>query len=635
MDGKWHGRFWLSLIVLAVVPIRSACAQKLFPFILPEQRSIRVRDPSELPKAYIPNTPPPPTVSDRQTEKPPVHLSLDAAILVALKNAEVIRVLAGVQAISSGSTIYDAAITNNGIDEQRGRFDPTIDVQNNFNRNETPAANFDPFDPTQSVITGLRTDGYNYTMGLSKTNTSGGTLSFGVISNPQRFQPGIFPLNPQNRPSVDLSYTQPLLQGGGFRPNRAPIVIASIETERSYFRFKDSVQESVRGVIEGYWAVVFARVDLWARQQQVEQAEFAYDRAMARKRADFANAAEVAQTRLAFANFRANLITAKANLLQREAAMRNILGIPPSEPMRIVPTTKPTTDRFDFGWNEIVQLAEERRPDLIELKLIIEADQQRLLQARNQALPRVDATALYRWNGLEGELPNGQQLSTRSGEFTDWTLGVNFSVPIGLRQGRASMRSQQLIIARDRANLEQGLHSTMHVLAANLRNLAQFFEQYEAFKEAREASRENLNQQLGEYRSGRVIFLNVLQAITDWGNAVSAEAQALAQYNTALASIERETGTILETHGVTFVEERYGAIGPLGRLAPKQPYPKSLRPGGSAERYPRGTEPAENVFDLEAPYRRSEDDDPQNEELLPPVRPAPPIRIAPPTNPLR
>jgi len=635
MDGKWHGRFWLILIVLAVVPIPLARAQKLLPFILPEQRSIRVRDPSELPRAQIPITPPPPTVSDRQTEKPSYQLSLDDAILVALQNAKVIRVLAGVQAVSSGSTIYDAAITNNSIDEQRGRFDPAIEMQNNFNRNETPAAIFDLFDPTRSTIGGLRTDGYNYNMNLAKTNEAGGTLNFGVNSNPQRFQPGIFPLNPQNRSSVDLSYTQPLLQGGGFRANRATIVIAGIETERSYFRFKDSVQEMVRGVIDAYWGVVFARVDVWARQQQVEQAEFSFDRAMARKRADFANAAEVAQTRLAFANFRANLLTAEANQLQREAALRNILGIPPMEPMRIVPTTKPTTDRFDFDWNGIVGLAEERRPDLIELKLIVEADQQRLLQARNQALPRVDATALYRWNGLEGEMPNGQTLSTRPGQFADWTLGVNFSVPIGLRQGRASQRSQELIIARDRANLQQGLHSTIHLLAGNLRNLAQFYEQYKAFKEAREASKENLNQQLGEYRSGRVIFLNVLQAITDWGNAVSAEAQSLTQYNTALATIERETGTILETHGVTFVEERFGAISPLGRLASKQQYPKSLRPEGITERYPQSTEPAENVFDLESPFRRSEDDDPQNPERLPPVRPASPIRTQQPTNPLR
>ncbi|MEZ6078083.1 MAG: hypothetical protein R3C56_21150 [Pirellulaceae bacterium] len=35
------------------------------------------------------------------------------------------------------------------------------------------------------------------------------------------------------------------------------------------------MQQSVQGVIEAYWTLVFAKTDLWAREQQVEQAEFA------------------------------------------------------------------------------------------------------------------------------------------------------------------------------------------------------------------------------------------------------------------------------------------------------------------------------------------------------------------------
>ena len=54
-------------------------------------------------------------------------------------------------------------------------------------------------------------------------------------------------------------------------------------------------------------------------------------------------------------------------------------------------------------WDETLRLAEVHRPDLIELKLILEADDQRLRVAKNQALPRLDAVALYRWNGPGGE----------------------------------------------------------------------------------------------------------------------------------------------------------------------------------------------------------------------------------------
>ena len=100
------------------------------------------------------------------------------------------------------------------------------------------------------------------------------------------------------------------------------------------------------------------------------------------------------------------------------------------------------------------------RPDIIELKLVLEADDQRRIQAENSALPQLDATALYRWNGLTGACrPPASGFRPIIGQFTDWSVGINFSVPLGLREGRARVREQDLIILRDRANLEQGLHA--------------------------------------------------------------------------------------------------------------------------------------------------------------------------------
>jgi outer membrane protein TolC len=587
----------IGSVLLAAVGGCSGARQ----IVQPEQRTISLRDISELPKANIPQVPSPRTVSDPQLEVPEKSLSLDEAIRIALENSAVVRVLAGVSAAASGRTIYDPAIANTIIDEERARFDPRLEVNNAFNRIEQPEAFLDPLDPDGAVIGGIRRDDYDFNLGLAKTTTTGGEASLNVSDNLARFKPGIFPLDPQNRSSLTLGFNQPLLQGAGTAANMAPIVVARIETERSFFQFKDSVQELVRGVIEAYWAIVAARTDAWARRQQVDQGRAAFDRAEALQRRGFGSAADVAQARLALANFEAARVGADASVLQREAALRNLIGLPPSDAHRIVPVSPPATHRLDVKWDEIVKLAEELRPDLIELKLIIEADEQLLLLSRNQAQPRLDAIALYRWNGLEGETPQRTEISTGAGQFTDWTLGVNFSVPLGLRQARSTLRRRELIIERDRANLDQGLHNAVHELATNTRNLAQFYEQYEAYKQARIAARTNLNQQLADFQAGRTIFLNVLQAITDWGNAVSFEAQALTQYNTELANLERQTGSILETHGVYFYEERFGSIGPLGRLATKRCYPQSVVPSENTDVYPSTPEPAENAFDLEPP----------------------------------
>ena len=113
-----------------------------------------------------------------------------------------------------------------------------------------------------------------------------------------------------------------------------------------------------------------------------------------------------------------------------------------------------------------------------------------------------------------------------------------------------------------------------------------------------------MDQQLAEFRAGRVIFLIVLQAIADWGNAVSSEAQAVLLYNIELANLERQTGTILESHGVAFYEERFGSLGPMGRHHPPRCYPWSTPPVPNDDRYPSGEQPAEEYFELDSPAVR-------------------------------
>lgn len=578
-----------------------AQAPNFAPFVFPEQRSIEVRSPHAHRPLPLPDLPPPPTISRPQPpDAPPHYLSLDEALRVALENTEVVRVLAGVTAASTGVTIYDPAIQNTNIDQQNARFDPRLQVSHQQIRSEIPGAVFiDPLDPTAgSAIVGGRTDIASTSVGIAKTNVFGGTMSFNVNADSTRNQPGVFPLNPENRSTVDLQYTQPLLQGAGRAANLAPLVIARIDTERSFFQFKDAMQELVRSVIEGYWNLVAARVELWAREQQVAQAEEAFRLASANRRFGRGTLADEAQARSALANFRANLVAARSAVLNQEAALRNVLGVPPSAPAKMIPVSTPTDQRIDPNWQALLEMAEQQRPDIIELKLILEADQQLLLQANNNARPQLDATGVYRWNGLEGEMPIGTTMESQPGAFTGWTLGVNFSVPLGLRRERAALRQTELLIGRDRANLEQGVHQAAHQIAARLRELDQYYEQYLAFREAREAALLNLQQQQARFREELTIFLSVLQAITDWGNSVSAEAQALARYNSALAGLERDTGTILETHGIRFVEERFGSLGPLGRLHAPVSYPSALAPTAPQQRYPEGDQPAEEFFDL-------------------------------------
>ena len=599
----------LAFVALAIIASRASAQQLREPYrcIYPEARCIQHRCPSGLCQLPIPETPLPPTVADPQYDtRQEQLLSLDEAICMALQNAEVIRVLSGQSANSTGNTIYDPAISNTQIDVARGLFDPSFNVSNTWGRTNLPGLVGVDTDadmvPDLFDLRGGDDDSYFFGLGLSQTKPHGGVASLDVTANPTRSSiPG--GLNPSTRSSLRLNYVQPFLQGAGTGVNLAPIVIARLDTERSYFQLKDSVQEMVRSVIDGYWGLVLARTQLWANEQQIKQAEYAYDRLKAEQEAGRSDIGDTAQAAVSLASFRANYISTQGDLLNREAAFRNVLGLPPVDNVHFVPSTPPQDGRAELDWESMITTAEQNRPDIIELKLILEADQQRRLVANNNAMPQLDANASYQWNGLQGTSPGGP-LTTRFGQFADWQLGVNFSVPLGLRASRANLRQIELLLARDRANINQQLHQVHHQLAQSIRSIELAFAQYEAFSKVREASRINLERifkvfDIGGLPTENINYLQVLQAITDWGNSVTSEASALTRYNSELANLERQLGTILENHSIRFYEEHFASLGPHGRCKPNQCYPKSIAPDCGEQRYDFGEGPAENEFNLD------------------------------------
>jgi outer membrane protein TolC len=672
MRSRFCRGLWSAIFALAILPAKFAPAQNLpshisdghppYRIIYPEQRQIQYRGPIQFFPAPLPPTAPPPTVMNPPTGDQR-YFALDDAIRTSLGNMRVVRVLGGgglisiasvgggganvvstsvVGAGNSGRTIYDVAATNTTIDQALGRFDPFVQVNNNWDYIDQPQAAFNPLTGATS-ITGQPIDQYRLFTGVTKNNPLGGQWNLGVNVLDQRFPhsilpPTLQPLNPQSAANASLSYTQPLLAGAGIRANLAPVLIARINTELSFFQLKDAVQQNVKDCVAAYWNLVAARTTAWARRRQVEQAQFAFDQADARLQANLGNQGDWAQAKTSLAQFRAQVIAADAAVLQQEGALRNLLGLPPWDEGQIIPTTEPIFERVRPDWYDLVDLAAIRRPDLIELKLVLEADQQQLIIANNQALPQLNGLALYRWNGLEGEMPNGSGvIQSAPGQFADWTLGVNFSVPVGLRAARATLRQRELLIARDRANLQQGLHATSHTLATSLRSLDQAYAQYIAFNEAREAAEENIRVQLQTFQASLVNYLPVLTAISDWGNAIISEAAAVANYNTLLADLEQQTGTILESHGVRFYEERYGSIGPLHNLVP---YPQSTPPTPNYDRYSLGDRPAEQAFKLIDPAAAQEGPSRRLEELprpseRPPEVPTPPGRapVPPPPRP--
>ena len=98
-----------------------------------------------------------------------------------------------------------------------------------------------------------------------------------------------------------------------------------------------------------------------------------------------------------------------------------------------------------------------------------------LLASTNFLLPRVDAVGRYRFRGLGNHLINSDRQDMRfdnafqdltTGDFQEWQLGIEVSMPVGFRKANAAVRNAQLVLARDHAILEEQENEVTHDLSA-------------------------------------------------------------------------------------------------------------------------------------------------------------------------
>jgi len=150
------------------------------------------------------------------------------------------------------------------------------------------------------------------------------------------------PLNPQTSSSVNVGYTQPLLREPGYAPTSRRSSIARLNAERSFFQFKDSMEQSVRGVIQGLLEPGLRSHRRLGPRQQVEQGEFTLSRA----EADFSSPegyCRCGRRRARPWQFQGHADRLEANLLNQEAALASIMALPPE--LHFLPMSPPTAVR--------------------------------------------------------------------------------------------------------------------------------------------------------------------------------------------------------------------------------------------------------------------------------------------------
>jgi outer membrane protein TolC len=491
-----------------------------------------------------------------------------------------------------------------GVEAALSEFDAQLDASIFWQKNDRPQNRLQTFQNLFPVI--LEQDLANFTSGIRKTAADGTTFNFRNNTFYEGNNIAALELNPLAtsrayasdwRTEFEASFSRPLLQGGGAQYNRIAgpltfdqyaagqgnpvdgVVIARIRTDQTLADFEGGVRNLIRDVEESYWALYFAYRDLEARKLGRDSALETWKKtaALYRTGSRGGGADREAQARSQYFLFRSQVEQALTQVFRDENSLRYIMGISMSDGRLIRPSDEPTTARVAFDWAGIHVEALTRRVEIRRQKWEIKRRELELIAARNFLLPRLDAVGRYRWLGVGDELvdpdggneflaPSGNPAFDSSafgvltsGDFQEWELGLQLSMPIGYRRELSGIRHQELLMARERAILKDLELEISHQLGDAIRDVDLNYGLTQTNFNRRVAAEAEVVAVNAVYEAGNVTLDLLLDAQRRRAEAESAYFRSLVDYNRAIMNVHFRKGSLLEYDGVYLAEGAWPA----------------------------------------------------------------------------
>lgn len=500
-------------------------------------------------------------------------LPLQQAVLMGLHKSEVVRTLSGSVRIEPITTL-DPAIADAELRKESARFDPRASASYFGSRiNQPPDSFFGPGLPTDT-----RRDEANFAAGIEKLWPWGTTTrltydpSLGYLFFPQ----GTSGINPAYTTATIFELRQPLLRAGGWKVNAAPIQIAAARADQSQWEVTQVTLAQLRSITDAYWKLHAAMIALQAVESVLPLADEVVRIEQLRMDSQRSIYMDVARASVNLENLKRQRSQAQLNVTQREYDLRQLLGLPSNDGTLLTPIDTPSQLKANFDVATLMQTAYSRRPDLNRRRSRREEQEWRLVAARNGKLPQLDLRALTRTSGLDARLDDSlSQLSTF--EYTDWTVGLEFSVPLGNRRAKADVESAELQLMREIALLRGFEEQVAFDFAGLLAELQTTWERYESAMRQVQYTQEWL-------RLARIRFASppaanrgddwLLLALYDYQvamqsyiTAYSTASQMLADYNTLLVRVEEAQGTLLDRWQIGFVDGSNANVPPVAPTA--------------------------------------------------------------------
>lgn len=473
-------------------------------------------------------------------------------------------------------------------------FDPSVSSGFTWNeQQQEPRSSVSPESQTVKALTVTYTDpvssGGQWSAELSHGEF---TQTFPIFGNV------VIPSIPSSfSTSLTISAQHSLLRNFGLSVNRTSIEQAKNNLRISEEQLEDLMIQTVQRVEDAYWDLVGANKQLEVANSSLQLAKDFLEQTKVRVEVGTLPPIDITQAKAEVASRMQDVIVAENGVRDAEDALRALLRIPEDSPdwdRVIEPTDEPGFSPTAIDVDAAIARALDRRFEVVRAELTLRNQELSERFTGNQLKPDLRISGSYTVTGNnfefvprettrditllfdpntggflynQGDPPQTLQVpdvvvdtivGNRGDSFselkdfdnTNWTISLDFVLPLGNRRARADHVRARLAVEQARLQLEAARQQIRVEVRRAARGVQTAARQVQAARANLELQREKLEAEQKRYENGLSTAYQVLQFQNDLRVAESQEIAAIIAYNKALTALERAQATLLEARGV-------------------------------------------------------------------------------------
>ncbi len=380
---------------------------------------------------------------------------------------------------------------------------------------------------------------------------SGGTATIGFSNNLNRGDSKTSTPREYWNSSFGISFDQPLLKNFGRENSNLKINVSRISKAAAFDTFRAVLMNTVAKVRTEYFNLYSLREQLEVRKSSLELARKILADTKERVAAGTLPSMEILNAEFGVTTREKELIDAEKAVRDAVDLLRLLLRLEGNiEP---VTTNLPIRDIVETNEDQAIKLALER-PDISARRRDLEIS---VLQSRvlhNNIKPDLSLVASASTAGLDHRF-YGNLENIGSFDYPGWSVGLNFSYPIGNSVARNDYLKSRLKSEQTAFQIKSLEESATNDVKAAVRAVSSSYKQLDVADRGRAYAEERLKAFIKKNEVGLATTKDLLEVENDLATARNNQIIAAVNYDGAIAALWLATGEILEKSGVIFNED--------------------------------------------------------------------------------